>query len=208
MTGAIATRETVEKAVQALSDAGQSVTADAVIRHLGGGSKSTVTVLLRELLPQLGKVKSDIDHVPPPVRLALNRLATGLWSAAEEEAKLGFLEIQKRYESFLAGQSEDLAVVTSERDRLLERAAEQDASLATINANLLNTEQLLRKAEEELRASEFRNRTLENEVRDLQGRQERIDATQDAERRQLLEFMASFEARFPASSSGAKNETT
>jgi hypothetical protein len=180
LTAPIATPETVKQAALDLAELGQPVTADAVIKQLGGGSQSTVSPLLRDLLPQLGLLRSEASDIPGPVRSALNRAANALWATAREEARLDSEDVRRRYESFLAGQDRELQALSAERDQFAQRNARLEASLREQADGHAITQQLLRDRDEELRLSNERYRLAEVELLKLRERLERVEADQGA----------------------------
>jgi hypothetical protein len=189
MNSAIATAETVKAAVLHLSENGHPVTADAVIKQIGGGPKTTVISLLREFMPQLGQVRSEAADIPAPVRTILNRVAVMLWNAAQEKARHGLEDLQKRYESFLTGQDEELSSVMAERDQLMQRNVGLETSLGELTDKHAETMQMLRSKEEELQLLTERHRLGESEHLKLRTRLERIEAEQGGDRKQLIELM-------------------
>jgi hypothetical protein len=196
LTAPIATPDTVKQAALELAELGQPVTADAVIKQLGGGSQSTVSPLLRDLLPQLGLLRSEASDIPGPVRSALNRAASALWATAREEARLDSEDVRRRYESFLAGQDRELQTISLERDQLAQHNAQLEASLRKQADGHAITQQLLRDRDEELRLSNERYRLAEVELFKLRERLERVEADQGGDRRQFIDLMTQLQTQF------------
>jgi hypothetical protein len=162
MSARLATKENVEKAVLALSSRGEAITVDSVIRETGGGSKSTVAPILRQLQSTIAGMKSPTADVPASVKSAVNKAMLSIWSAAEEEARHTFEEIQSRYESFLNGQSEELLAASAKVASLQEQ---NDALNVERDAWLVREAKLA----SELQASDERSRMLLERNLSLEG---------------------------------------
>ncbi len=153
MSAAIATAESVKTALTELRAAGISPTADAVIKRLGGGSKSTVLLHLRQLL----KDETPFEVLPSllidQVRPALAELFLA-GAAAEGEKGRARLDRQDRLldemeqqlidmEAELQNLRHEVAKLVAERDRLAFRCSGLENNLVSREVELRSATQQL-----------------------------------------------------------------
>ncbi|AVX40599.1 MULTISPECIES: DNA-binding protein [Yersinia] len=180
----------IEDAAAALIAAGNpNPTNEQVRAHLGGGSLSHISPVMREFRARQRALASEQPSVLPP---ELAQLLTGqlalLWQAAVKQAEAGTLAAreqadadigqadQERDEALakVAMMESELAVlreVVTERDRLLEEVRELRAEalplreqVARLTATGEHLTAQLKETKSELKESRAENRTLQAEL--------------------------------------------
>jgi chromosome segregation ATPase len=173
-------------------------TAEEILAQIGG-SKSTVTRLLRAWREERDRVKTVVlpEDVRPHLSTALERAATELWTLAQQHADARHAEAERVMQARLAEIEGDLAGVEAELDAaqqaLAEAQAQRDAAIARAEelAAQLSTAQVHAQAhqvqaEAATARAEALERQIESQAEEL--RQARVQALEQA--RQLGELDA------------------
>lgn len=182
MSVEVATLERVRAAESALRTEGSKVTADAVLAHIGGGSKQTVLKHLKALRAD-PEMQTDVPH--SVIDMALPVLA-GIFHAgekAEAERNRGQSDRLSRMMDDLECQIDELAGENSELLADLEASRTRFVELSKTHALKM----------EELVAANAEVKRLEKELQ-----RERDDAS-----KRLAKFMAQFEASMSALGTGS-----
>lgn len=109
---AAATKEEIIRAAEELEASGQNPTLDAVRKHLGGGSFTTISPALREWKAGRGREQSIAVEMPLELKASLEKVGSEFWEVANRISN----------EKLVAVQAEASAAVSAaegERDELL-----------------------------------------------------------------------------------------
>lgn len=134
MSLAIATPERMrEVALQLYNDAPASMTISAVTDRLGGGSRSTIGPLLKQLRAELNMPEQPMTAIPAELRTRSDLLIHALMTEAGAQARREFETRSARLDGQLTALEADLAEASTEADEL--SAAKEELSLALDAAN-------------------------------------------------------------------------
>jgi len=113
MSAEIATIERVRSAVEELRRAGQSPTADAVIRLIGGSKRTVLTHMrsLRDAAPEQ-------DDIPPTVVEMLRPVARDIYRTGEQAATDSMRATADRLSRIVDDQDAQIAELVAENERL------------------------------------------------------------------------------------------
>jgi chromosome segregation ATPase len=176
--------------VRRIEDAGTpNPTNEQVRQHLGGGSLSHISPVMREFRTRQRALASELTPaLPPELAQLLTDQLTLLWQAAVKQAEAGALAAREQAEDDIAraDQERDEAVakvatleselavlreVVAERDRLLEDVRELRAEalplreqVARLTATGEHLAAQMQDTKAELKESRAENRTLQTEL--------------------------------------------
>jgi chromosome segregation ATPase len=121
---AMATRETVEAAVEGLAAEGLDPTVERVRSKLGGGSYTTINKILGEVLSQRQTVAAQVSEVPTDLVEIGQKAVAAIYAAVQRQAaaKIDLIEADARKQIEAANRARAEAALEIER---LELEAEQ-----------------------------------------------------------------------------------
>lgn len=160
----------VFNAADQISATGQAPTVANVRAHLGSGSYTTITAMLREWKAQADTPTDDTIDVPEIITTALGRAAEIVWKAAQDHFAQELAAVKREAERHATQYRTDLEEATAEIERLegVITSHEQHGDELTARINSLdedlqkqfriNSELITARAElrAELRAAEAR----------------------------------------------------
>jgi len=132
MSAEIATIERVRSAVEELRRAGQSPTADAVIRLIGGSKRTVLTHMrsLRDAAPEQ-------DDIPPTVVEMLRPVARDIYRTGEQAALDSMRATADRLSRIVDDQDAQIAELVAENERLESEHAslvrDRDAAISELS---------------------------------------------------------------------------
>ncbi len=180
---AVATAETVTQAVEALVGEGLDPTVERVRAKLGGGSFTTISKVLSEVLAQRQTQATQVSEVPADLVEIGQRSVAAIYAAVQRQAtaKIELIEADARKQIDAANHARAEAALEIER---LEREGEQAAeTLAATQKALQDALSRAERAEATAAAERAEIERVESEVKRLRQEQEQLQrqfATADA----------------------------
>jgi chromosome segregation ATPase len=180
---AVATAETVTQAVEALVGEGLDPTVERVRAKLGGGSFTTISKVLSEVLAQRQTHATQVSEVPADLVEIGQRSVAAIYAAVQRQAtaKIELIEADARKQIDAANHARAEAALEIER---LEREGEQAAeTLAATQKALQDALSRAERAEATAAAERAEIARVESEVKRLRQEQEQLQrqfATADA----------------------------
>lgn len=180
---AVATAETVTQAVEALVGEGLDPTVERVRAKLGGGSFTTISKVLSEVLAQRQTHATQVSEVPADLVEIGQRSVAAIYAAVQRQAtaKIELIEADARKQIDAANHARAEAALEIER---LEREGEQGAeTLVATQKALQDALSRAERAEATAAAERAEIARVESEVKRLRQEQEQLQrqfATADA----------------------------
>lgn len=169
MSTRIATDEAVARAIAALEARGSAVTSDHVIKELGGGSKVTVTRMLREYRARSNAQGSD-DDLPAALVHAARPMLASLYEMARNTELARYQQASERMNVIMNGLEDELEAARSNEEELEQALEREREHVSELRHELADLARRSEAAEQRSNIAEQANARLAAENKTLMSR--------------------------------------